>query len=150
MRRALRLAREAARRGEVPIGALVVSAAGSSSGAANATIARHDPSAHAEVLALRRAGRRAGNYRLTGSTLYVTLEPCPMCLGAMIHARVARLVFGARDPKTGALRLLQDPAFLARTNHRVLVSGPILEEECGAILRQFFAQRRRKLVRNEG
>jgi tRNA(adenine34) deaminase len=146
MRRALRLAREAGRRGEVPVGALVLDAAGAPAGAANATIARHDPSAHAEILALRRAGRRAGNYRLTGSTLYVTLEPCPMCLGAMIHARIARLVFGARDPKTGALPLLEDPAFLARTNHRILVSGPILEEECGALLRQFFAQRRLRVT----
>ena len=108
----------------------------------NHPIGAHDPTAHAEIVALRAAGRAVGNYRLPGTTMYVTLEPCPMCIGAMIHARVERIVFGAHDPKTGAaggaLDLLGDPTH----NHRIALTGGVLAEECGGRLRDFFRRRR--------
>lgn len=139
---ALAAARHAQARGEVPVGAVVVADGVVIGEAGNAPIAGHDPSAHAEVLALRRAAHLRQNYRLTGTTLYVTLEPCCMCVGAMIHARVGRLVFGASDPKSGAagsvFSLASDPAH----NHRMEVSGGVLAEDSAAMLRTFFRARR--------
>jgi tRNA(adenine34) deaminase len=145
MQQALALADHAERElGEVPVGALLVGADGELLGeGCNRNIAEHDPSAHAEIVALREAGRRIGNHRLPGSTLYVTLEPCAMCAMAIVHARVARLVFGARDPKTGAcgsvFDLLGDP----RHNHRVEVLGGVLAEAAGQRLRAWFREKRR-------
>jgi tRNA(adenine34) deaminase len=142
----IREALDEARRGmaadEVPVGALVVIDGTVVGRAHNAPISLSDPTAHAEVLALREAGRHARNYRLTGATLYVTLEPCAMCCGAALQARIARLVYGARDPKAGAVeslyRLLDD----SRWNHRIDVRAGVLESECGVVLRDFFAARR--------
>ena len=143
MRLALREAARGARAGEVPIGALLVAADGEViSRAYNRPVAGCDPTAHAEIVALRRAARRLGNYRLTGATLYVTLEPCAMCAGALVLARVARVVFGAADPKGGAARtlyrILDDP----RLNHRADVVAGVLETECRELLREFFRERR--------
>ncbi|MBI2207195.1 MAG: tRNA adenosine(34) deaminase TadA [Candidatus Rokubacteria bacterium] len=142
VRDALTEARRGAERGEVPIGAVVVVDGVVVGRAHNQPIASADPTAHAEVLALREAARAAGNYRLPGATLYVTLEPCVMCCGAALHARVARVVYGAADPKAGAVeslyRLLED----ARWNHRVAVRGGVLADECGVLLRAFFETRR--------
>ena len=143
MRRALELARAAAASGEVPVGAVLVGADGESlAEAGNAPIRENDPSAHAEMLALRAAGRRVANYRLPGTTLYVTLEPCAMCAGALVHARVSRLVYAARDPKAGACGSVFDIVRSERLNHRVKVEGGLLEDEAAAILRAFFAERR--------
>ena len=143
MAQALDCAREAHACGEVPVGAVLVSPAGAViARAANAPIGGHDPTAHAEILALRAGGRALGNYRLPGCTLYVTLEPCPMCVGALIHARVARLVYAAADPKTGACGSVFDLASSPHTNHRLAVTSGVLAEDCGALLRQFFAERR--------
>lgn len=143
MGRALEEAERAAEAGEVPVGALLVAADGSCLAAChNAPIEAHDPTAHAEVRALRAAGQRLQNYRLPGTTLYVTLEPCSMCAGAMIHARVARLVFGASDPRTGAagsaVNLIDHPAH----NHRIEVTGGVLADAAGDQLRRFFRARR--------
>jgi len=143
MRLALREAGRAGRAGEVPVGAILVNAAGEVIARAhNRSVAASDPTAHAEVVALRRAARRLGNYRLPGTTLYVTVEPCSMCAGALVHARVARVVFGAADPKGGAARtlyrILDDP----RLNHRAEVVGGVLEDECREIIRRFFRERR--------
>lgn len=142
MREALQLARQAAAEGEVPVGALVVSAGQVVGRGYNQPIGRCDPTAHAEVLALREAGRTLGDYRLGGSTLYVTLEPCPMCAAALVHARVERVVFGAWDPRQGAcgsaFSLLTAPAM----NHRVDGFGGVLSGECGELLRGFFLSRR--------
>jgi tRNA(adenine34) deaminase len=142
MAEALEEARRAAAAGEVPVGAVVVLDGRVIGRGYNAPIAACDPTAHAEIVALRAAAREAGNYRLPGSTLYVTVEPCPMCCGALLHARVARLVFGAADPKAGAVqslyRLLEDP----RLNHAVAVTGGVLGDACAALLREFFAARR--------
>ena len=144
MRAALREAARAAREEEVPVGAVVVLDGRVIARAHNRPISTHDPSAHAEILALRRAGRKLGNYRLGGCSLYVTIEPCAMCAGAIVHARVRRLVLGAGDPKSGAcgsaLKILNHP----RLNHRVEVRKGVLKEECAAILREFFASRRKK------
>ncbi len=148
MQQALVLAREAAAHGEVPVGAVLVSAAGELLGSGfNHPIASHDPTAHAEIVALRMAARNQQNYRLPGSTLYVTIEPCTMCVGAMIHARVTRVVFGASEPRFGALvsqrRLLDTGEF----NHFLQYQGGVLAEECGALMREFFKARRdRKLT----
>ncbi len=139
---ALRLARAAARRGEVPVGAVVVRGGEAMGRGGNSSIAGRDPSAHAEIAALRRAGRQAGNHRLSGATLYVTLEPCLMCLGAMIQARIGRLVYAAPDPKWGALGLLDHAAVAARINHRFEVSGSVLEGEASDLLKGFFRARR--------
>lgn len=143
MRRALALAARAEAEGEVPVGALVVAADGTVLGEGwNRPIASHDASAHAEIGALRAAGAAVGNYRLPGATLYVTLEPCVMCAGAIIHARIARVVFGAADPKTGAAGSVFDTLVSPLHNHAVEVRGGVLADECGALLRGFFRARR--------
>ena len=130
MRRALELARRAQDEGEVPIGALVVLDNAVLGEGWNRPIAAHDPTAHAEIQAMRAAAAKAGNYRLTGATLYVTLEPCDMCVGAMFHARIARTIYGAKDPKKLVLK------------SQVKIEGGLMSEECGAILTRFFAERR--------
>ncbi|MCA3131661.1 MAG: tRNA adenosine(34) deaminase TadA [Rhodocyclaceae bacterium] len=142
MREALALAGQGAEAGEVPVGALLVLDGQVVGRGFNAPIGRHDPSAHAEMLALRDAAAALGNYRLPGSTLYVTLEPCAMCAGAMLHARVARVVFGAPDPKTGACGSVVNLFAEPRLNHHASVSGGVLAEECGQVLRDFFRGRR--------
>jgi tRNA(adenine34) deaminase len=142
MHLALAQARLALQQGEVPVGAVMVRDGEILSAAHNCPIGARDPSAHAEMLAIRGAAARVGNYRLTGTTLYVTLEPCIMCAGAMIQARISRLVYGAADPKSGAAaslyRLLQDE----RLNHRVAVTGGIYEDKCAEILSGFFRGKR--------
>jgi tRNA(adenine34) deaminase len=142
MRYALQLAQQAALQGEVPVGAVLVQDDNILGEGWNQPISLNDPSAHAEMLAMRAAGQTAANYRLPNTTLYVTLEPCSMCAGAMIHARIARVVFGAYDPKTGAagslFSVLNDP----RHNHQVQISGGVLAEECAELLRTFFRERR--------
>ncbi|HEU4402813.1 MAG TPA: tRNA adenosine(34) deaminase TadA [Candidatus Polarisedimenticolia bacterium] len=138
---ALRLARTAASRGEVPVGAVIVAEGRILGRGGNRPIAACDPTAHAEIVALRRAARKAGNYRLPGTTLYVTLEPCLMCLGALVHARVARLVYGAADPKVGALSLWRGRRRLP-LNHRVAVTAGVRAAECAALLKEFFRARR--------
>ena len=151
MREALRLAEEAGRAGEVPVGAVVVAADGDEvlGCGFNQPIAASDPTAHAEIVALREAARRAGNYRLTGSRLYVTIEPCLMCVGALVHARVGTLIFGAPEPKAGAVestqRALEHPAL----NHRVAVVSGVLAAECGEIVRRFFREKRAGTLRTE-
>ena len=142
MTEALEQARRAGRDGEVPVGAVLVADGEIVAAAGNAPIRRQDPTAHAEILALRAASERLGNYRLPGSTLYVTLEPCPMCAGAMVHARVARLVFAAADPKAGAAGSIMNLAQDARLNHRLTVDSGILAEAAAALLQAFFAERR--------
>ena len=143
MREALVCAREAEAAGEVPVGAVIADATGAViANAANAPIARNDPTAHAEMLALRAAGRALGNYRLMGCVLYVTLEPCAMCVGALVHARVARIVYGAADPKTGACGSVFGLAASPYMNHRIEVVGGVLASECGALLKKFFEARR--------
>ena len=142
MRQALALAERAAEEGEVPIGAVVVLDDAVIGEGWNRPIGSHDPTAHAEVVALRDAARRLGNYRLTGATLYVTLEPCLMCAGAMVHARVGRLVFGASDPKRGAAHGDCAALQLPGLNHRIEVEGGVREAECGARLQEFFRARR--------
>lgn len=144
MLHALTLAERAAAMGEVPVGAVLIREGQVLGEGWNCPISTHDPSAHAEIRALRDAGRRAGNYRLPGATLYVTLEPCPMCASALVHARVARVVFGARDPKGGACGSVFDllPPD-QRFNHRLECQGDVLAQAGGDILRRFFQQRRR-------
>lgn len=130
---------------EVPVGAVLVGSGGEIlSRASNAPIRLADPSAHAEMLALRQAARASGNYRLPGSVLYVTLEPCVMCVGAMLHARVATLVFGAHDPKTGAAGSVVDLTSVPGFNHYVRVIAGVRAEECSELLRTFFRERRRE------
>lgn len=142
MRRALELAERAESDHEVPVGALVIQEDECLGQGWNRTVAAHDPTAHAEICALRTAARHCGNYRLTGTTLYVTVEPCVMCAGAIIQARVTRVVFGAYDPKAGAAGSVFDVLGSKRLNHHVACSGGVLESECGRILRQFFEKRR--------
>jgi tRNA(adenine34) deaminase len=139
---ALDLAREAGAIGEVPVGALIVMDGEVVGRGFNQPIGRHDPTAHAEIMALRDAATRLGNYRLPGCTLYVTLEPCAMCAGAIMHARVDRVVYGARDPKTGAAGSVIDLFGESRLNHHTAVVGGVLAEECGSLLSEFFAARR--------
>ena len=146
MAEALALARAAGARDEVPVGAIVVVDGAIVGRGGNAPIVGNDPTAHAEIAALREAGARLGNYRLPGSTLYATLEPCAMCAGAIMHARVARLVFGARDPKSGACGSVIDLFAEPRLNHHTTVAGGVGAEACGALLSQFFAARRRGAV----
>jgi len=142
MRAALAEAKLAAELGEVPVGAMVVAGGEIIGRGHNRSETDSDPSAHAEVVALREAARQEGNYRLTGATLYVTLEPCAMCMGALVQARIDRLVFGAYDPKAGAagsaIDLSDSPSF----NHRFEINGGVLAEECGAVLKAFFESRR--------
>ncbi|MDE2050919.1 MAG: tRNA adenosine(34) deaminase TadA [Gammaproteobacteria bacterium] len=142
MRLALEQASRARAEGEVPVGAVLVGGDSVVATGANRPIASNDPTAHAEIEALRSAGRALGSYRLTDTTLYVTLEPCPMCAMAIVHARVRRLVFGAWDSRAGAAGSVTDIFALAGLNHRVDVFGGVLMEECGSLLREFFAQRR--------
>jgi len=142
MRVALEQARAAAAAGEVPVGAVLVRDGQVIARGRNAPIAAHDPTAHAEIVALRGAASAVGNYRLEGCTLYVTLEPCAMCSGAMLHARLARVVYGAPDPRTGAAGSVLDLFAEPRINHQTQVQGGVLAQECGALLQDFFRQRR--------
>jgi len=142
MQRALEQARKAAALGEVPVGAVLAFQGQVVAEACNSPISLHDPSAHAEMLALRRGGAVTSNYRLTGTTLYVTLEPCVMCVGALLHGRVERLVYGAKDPKGGAVVSLYRLAEDKRFNHTLVVTGGILEEACAEILSGFFQEKR--------
>lgn len=143
MQQALLLAAEAAQAGEVPVGALLLSSEGEILGRGrNSPISRHDPTAHAEILALRAASQQQGNYRLPGSTLYVTLEPCAMCMGAMLHARLARVVFAAPDAKTGVCGSVLDLPAYPSLNHQTLVEGGLLAENAASLLQAFFRQRR--------
>ena len=142
MRAALDLAAQAAAIGEVPVGAVVVKDGAIIGRGYNRPISSADPTAHAEIVALREAAARAGNYRLPGCELYVTLEPCAMCVGAMVHARIARIVYGAADPKTGACGSIVDLPGLSTFNHHGSFEGGMLESECGEILKRFFAERR--------
>jgi tRNA(adenine34) deaminase len=142
IREALELARQAEALGEVPVGAVVVKDGEIVGRGFNAPISRHDPSAHAEMMALRDAAQRLGNYRLPGCELFVTLEPCAMCSGAIFHARIARVVFGARDLKTGAAGSALDLFAATQINHHAEVEGGVLAAECGAVLSGFFAARR--------
>jgi tRNA(adenine34) deaminase len=143
MREALALAQQAARKGEVPVGAIIVLGDEIVGRGSNAPISMHDCSAHAEIRALRDAGQRVGNYRLAECALYVTLEPCAMCAGAIMHARIAALIYGASDPKTGACGSVVDLFAEPRLNHHTEVRGGLLAEECGALLSDFFAALRR-------
>jgi tRNA(adenine34) deaminase len=142
MHEALKLAEQAALAGEVPVGAVVVKDGEIVGRGFNAPISRHDPTAHAETAALRDAAQRIGNYRLVGCELFVTLEPCVMCVGAMFHARIARVVFGAKDHKTGAAGSVLDLFAQTQLNHHASIQGGVLAEECGKVLTDFFAMRR--------
>jgi tRNA(adenine34) deaminase len=142
MRAALAAARRAGIRGEVPVGAVVAVAGRIVARAANRSIRGHDPTGHAEIRALRRAARRLGAYRLVDATLVVTLEPCVMCMGALVHARIGRLVYGATDPKAGAATSLYRIGEDRRLNHRFVATGGVAAEECGALLKAFFRARR--------
>lgn len=142
MQRALELAREAAARGEVPVGAVVVKEGAIIGEGFNQPISARDPSAHAEVVALREAARRLGNYRLDGATLYVTLEPCLMCCGVLVHARIREVVYGADEPRTGCVHSCAEALSLPHHNHRVLSRGGVLAAESAALLEEFFRSRR--------
>lgn len=142
MREALKLAVDAEARGEVPVGAVVVKDGLIIGRGFNQPISAHDPTAHAEIAAMRNAAAAIGNYRLAGCELYVTLEPCVMCAGAIMHARVARLVYGASDTKTGACGSVVDLFAQAKLNHHATIEGGVLAEECGAQLSAFFSKRR--------
>lgn len=142
MAEALHEARAAAARGEVPVGAVVVLGGEAVGRAGNASVATSDPAGHAEVVALRAAGRHVGNYRLTGATLYVTVEPCLMCMGAALHARVGRLVYGCADPKGGAAGSLFDVAADPRLNHALAVDAGVAADEARELLHAFFRARR--------
>ncbi len=142
MRAALDEAAKAAAAGEVPVGAVLVRDGAIVARGWNRPISTSDPTAHAEIVVLREAAAALGNYRLPGCELYVTLEPCAMCVGALVHARVSRVVYGARDPKTGACGSIVDLPAIAHWNHHGVFSGGLLADECGAALRRFFADRR--------
>lgn len=143
MKLALAKAREAAAAGEVPVGAVIVGSDGRIlASAGNNTIENSDPTGHAEMRALRKAGSASLNYRLPGTTVYVTLEPCPMCASAMVHARVKRIVYGAADPKTGALQSRYTIGSDNLLNHTFEITGGVLEKDCAGILRDFFQKRR--------
>jgi len=147
MRRALELAHTAERDGEVPVGAVIVLDGVVVGEGWNQPIGAHDPTAHAEIVAIRAAARQLRNYRLTGTTLYVTIEPCQMCVGAMVHARVSRVVFGTLEPKAGALESAMRAHEHPSLNHRMAASGGVPEAECRAVLQAFFAERRRASAR---
>jgi len=142
MRLALELARQAEQKGEVPVGAVVVKNGEVIGRGSNSPIMNEDPSAHAEVLAIRNAAKHLGNYRLVGCELFVTLEPCVMCVGAMFHARISRVIYGAKDCKTGVAGSVLNLFDSEPLNHHASVEGGVLAEECGAALSQFFAARR--------
>jgi tRNA(adenine34) deaminase len=142
MQAALEQARLAALAGEAPVGAVLIAGDETIAAGHNRTLADHDPSGHAEVVVLRAGGKRLGNHRLNNATLFVTLEPCAMCVGAIVQARIARVVFGAYDPKAGALGSAIDLGDSAAFNHRFDIQGGVLAEECGAVLQKFFAARR--------
>ena len=142
MQQALEQAGLAALAGEVPVGAVIVRNGEVIARAFNQPITNHDPSAHAEMLALRQAALSEQNYRLPGTTLYVTLEPCTMCACAMLHARVDRIVYGAADPKTGAAGSVLDVFSLKQLNHQTIIEGGVMGQECGQLLREFFKERR--------
>ncbi len=144
MQLALAQAAEARAAGEVPVGAVIVKDGEVIATGFNRPIGRHDPTHHAEIAALRAAAMAIGNYRLPGCTLYVTLEPCVMCAGAMMHARIARVVFGARDPKTGACGSVLNLFANAQLNHHAEVVGGVLADDCGTMLSDFFAERRQQ------
>ena len=144
MQLALAQAAEARAAGEVPVGAVIVKDGEVIATGFNRPISRHDPTYHAEIAALRAAATAVGNYRLPGCTLYVTLEPCVMCAGAMMHARIARVVFGARDPKTGACGSVLNLFANTQLNHHAEVVGGVLADECGTMLSDFFAERRQQ------
>lgn len=145
MQAALQQAELAYQVGEVPVGAVVLDAEGRIIGQGfNRTITDHDPTAHAEIVALRQAAAALGNYRLPGASLFVTLEPCAMCVGAMLHARIRRVVYAATDPKTGACGSVLCVHAYPQLNHQTSVTGGLLAAECGDLLRQFFRERRRK------
>ena len=146
MRAAIELAREAGANEEVPVGAVVVLNGDIVGRGFNQPIGRRDPSAHAEIMALRDAGARLGNYRLPGCELYVTLEPCAMCAGAIMHSRIARVVYGAADPKTGVAGSAVDLFAEPRLNHHATIERGVLGEECGLMLSRFFAARRNKTL----
>jgi tRNA(adenine34) deaminase len=146
MRLALELGEEARVRGEVPVGAVVVFDDAVVGRGYNQPIGSHDPTAHAEIVAMRDAAQRLGNYRLPGSTLYVTIEPCQMCVGAMVHARVARVVFGAREPKAGAIESAMRAHEHPSLNHRMVAEGGVLEGECRDAIQRFFEGRRLRLT----
>lgn len=143
MREAISLARAAECLGEVPVGAVVVKDGVIIGRGFNSPIGEHDPTLHAEIAALRDACRKLGNYRIPGCTLYVTLEPCAMCSGAIMHARIGRVVYGAADPKTGVAGSVMDLFGVEKLNHHAVVQGGVLAEECGRLLSDFFAARRR-------
>ena len=150
MQLALVQAAQAQQLGEVPVGAVLVDAQGELLATGfNRTIIDHDPTAHAEIVALRAGAQQVQNYRLPGASLYVTLEPCAMCLGAMLHARLARVVFGAPDPKTGVCGSVLNLALEKQLNHHTQVEGGVLAQECGDTLRQFFKERRSKDAKND-
>ena len=150
MQLALAQAAQAQQLGEVPVGAVLVDAQGELLATGfNRTIIDHDPTAHAEIVALRTGAKQAQNYRLPGASLFVTLEPCAMCLGAMFHARLARVVFGAPDPKTGVCGSVLNLSLEKQLNHHTQVEGGVLAQECGDTLRQFFKERRSKDFKNE-
>lgn len=150
MLRALDMARVAGAAGEVPVGAVVVGPDGNwLADGCNGPIGQHDPTAHAEIVALRGACAHVGNYRLPGATLYVTLEPCAMCMGAMLHARLARVVYGAPDPKTGACGGALNIPAITQLNHQTQVEGGVLAEPCGDLLRAFFRSRRVRPLTSE-
>jgi tRNA(adenine34) deaminase len=151
MQEALRLAEIAGSLGEVPVGAVVVRDGEIVGRGYNAPIARHDPTAHAEIAALRDAGKNLGNYRLPGCELYVTLEPCAMCAGAIMHARIARVIYGAADYKTGVAESVTNLFALEKINHHTEVLGGLMAEACGTMLSDFFARRRaeRKAARQQ-
>ena len=143
MAEALAEARRAAEEGEIPIGAVLVAEGRIAGRGRNARERLRDPTAHAEILALQEASRSLGRWRLTGATMYATLEPCPMCAGALVNARVDRLVYAVRDPKAGAVDTLFDVVRDARLNHRIEVTSGVLADQCGALLREFFRERRK-------
>lgn len=145
MREALSLARAAECLGEVPVGAVIVLNGEIVGRGFNSPIGESDPTAHAEIAALRDAGRSLGNYRLPGCELFVTIEPCAMCAGAILHSRIARVVYGTRDPKTGVNGSVVDLFGVERLNHHTAVLGGVLADECSAVLSAFFAGRRRKM-----
>ena len=142
MSAALELAREARERGEVPVGAVLVMDGEILGRGFNQPVSLNDPTAHAEIVALRQAGREIGNYRLPGSTMYVTIEPCQMCVGAMVHARVARVVYGTPEPKAGAIESAMRAHEHPSLNHRLEVAGRVLEAECRDVIQAFFKERR--------